>query len=112
MALQLIEKRHGALPTLLKMFGLPTAKEAEIRANDKSPGWTVIKIVHDLDKLVQHTDVRNLILGHYTGHHGLASDGLLIFYDPLNKRQFLRMFTTFRGSVQRREKKFRPKLMS
>lgn len=61
------------------MFGLPAAKEVEIRANDKSPGWTVRKIVHDLDKIVRDTDVRNLILGHSTGEGGLASDGLLNF---------------------------------
>ena len=54
--------------TILRLLGLPVARELVILADDKTPGWTYITWMATVLKRPQGQTGRTLILGHYAGH--------------------------------------------
>lgn len=65
---------------VLKMLGLPKARELVLASSDSTPGWSVSKMLGEGAKEVGDPEIRSLVLCHYAGHARPGPSNQLLFY--------------------------------
>jgi hypothetical protein len=74
---------------MVRILGIPPAREILIAKTDRHPSWTLRSILQGLVKTIEENDERSLIIGHYAGHAGLDVDDKIIFCDTIPSHQKL-----------------------